>query len=44
MISEHHSATQGQVNTLQAFSVQLIVIFIKQFYSVIPVYCKGQLQ
>jgi len=33
--------TQGQVNTLQAFSVQLIVIFMQQFYSVIPIYCKG---
>jgi hypothetical protein len=33
--------TQGQVNTLQAFSVQLIIIFIQQFYIVIPVYFKS---
>ena len=29
------------MNTLQAFTVQLTVIFIQQFYTVIPVYCKG---
>ena len=32
--------THGQMNT-QAFSVQMIIIFMQQFYSVIPVYCKG---
>lgn len=31
--------TQGQVNTLRAFSGQLIAIFMQQFYGVIPVYC-----
>jgi len=42
--ANHYSLTQGQVNILQAFSVQLIVIFMQQVYSVIPVYCKGHLQ
>ena len=42
--ANHYSMTQGQVNTLQAFSVQLIVISVQQFYGVIPVNSKGQAQ
>jgi hypothetical protein len=42
--ANHHSMTTGQVNTLQALSVQLTVTCVQQFYSVIPVYSKGQVQ
>jgi len=41
MIHEHYSVTQGQVNVLQAFSLQLKVIFMQHFYSVTPVHCIG---
>ena len=43
MISEHYSVTQGQVDTLQTFSVQQMGISMQRFYSVTQVYCKVQL-
>jgi hypothetical protein len=42
--ANHHSVTKGQVNTLQALSVQLIVISVQQFHHVIQTYSKGQVQ
>jgi hypothetical protein len=42
--ANHHSITKGQVNTLQALIVQLIVIYMQQFHRVIQIYNKGQVQ
>jgi hypothetical protein len=42
--ANHHSVTKDQVNTLQALSVQLIVISVQQFYRVNQIYSKGQVQ
>jgi hypothetical protein len=42
--ANHHSVTKGQVNTLQALSVQLIVISVQKFYCVNQICSKGQVQ
>jgi len=35
--ANQYSVTKGKVNTLQALGVQLIVISVQQFYSVIQI-------
>jgi hypothetical protein len=42
--ANYHSVTKGQVNTLQALSVQLIVMSVQQFHRVIQIYSRGQVQ
>jgi len=39
--ANHYSLTQGQVNILPAFIVQLVVIFMQQFHGVIPASERG---